>query len=79
MIEARELTKVYSSRKEGRVTALDGVSLRCEPGRVYALLGANGAGKTTLLRILSTLIAPTSGTPRSAVCRCARTSSRCAG
>ena len=61
MIEVEQVTKVYTRRKEGRVAALDGVSLRCAPGSVYALLGANGAGKTTLLRILSTLIAPTSG------------------
>jgi sodium transport system ATP-binding protein len=61
MIEARQLTKVYHSRKEGRVAALDGMSMSCAAGQVYALLGANGAGKTTLLRILSTLIEPTSG------------------
>ena len=61
MIEAQDLTKIYNSKKEGRLAALDGMSLMCEAGRIYALLGANGAGKTTLLRILSTLIEPTAG------------------
>jgi heme exporter protein A len=42
--------------------ALAGVSLRVEPARTVALLGANGAGKTTLLRLLSTAIRPSYGT-----------------
>jgi sodium transport system ATP-binding protein len=42
--------------------AVDGVSFRCEPGRIHGLLGANGAGKTTTLRMLATILAPTSGT-----------------
>jgi ABC-2 type transport system ATP-binding protein len=41
--------------------ALSGVSLTFAPG-VTGLLGPNGAGKTTLLRLLSTALAPTSGT-----------------
>jgi sodium transport system ATP-binding protein len=61
MIRTENLSKVYRSRKEGRVVAVDNLNLRCEAGQVYALLGANGAGKTTTLRILSTLIEPTAG------------------
>lgn len=57
MIEFQNLTKVY-----GRLRAVDGLSLRVEPGEVYALLGPNGAGKTTALRCLATLIGPTDGT-----------------
>jgi ABC-2 type transport system ATP-binding protein len=41
--------------------ALDGVSLRVEPGRSFCLLGPNGAGKTTLIKVLTTLILPDGG------------------
>ena len=47
---ARGLTKRYGSS-----VALDGLSLRVEPGTVCGLLGPNGAGKTTAVRILTTL------------------------
>lgn len=49
------LTKDY-----GKFRALDSISLHI-PGGMFGLLGPNGAGKTTLLRILTTLLAPTSG------------------
>lgn len=62
MIEARSLTTEFKDRKRGVLRAVDGVSFRCEPGRIHGLLGANGAGKTTTLRMLATILAPTSGT-----------------
>ena len=62
MIEARHLTKVFRDKKRGEIRAVDDVSFRCAPGRIYGLLGANGAGKTTTLRLLATLLRPTSGT-----------------
>jgi ABC-2 type transport system ATP-binding protein len=41
---------------------LHGVDLTVAEGTIFALLGPNGAGKTTMIRILSTLIAPDTGT-----------------
>jgi ABC-2 type transport system ATP-binding protein len=61
-IEAEGLRKVYRSRfGSRRITALDGVSLRVEPGQVFGLLGPNGAGKTTTVKILLGLTRPTGG------------------
>jgi len=68
VIETRQLTKLFRDRKRGEVRAVDGVSFRCEPGRIYGLLGANGAGKTTTLRLLATLLKPNTGTARVADC-----------
>jgi len=48
------------------VTALDGVDLELERGRVYGLVGRNGAGKTTLLKVLAGLVLPSAG--RAEVC-----------
>jgi sodium transport system ATP-binding protein len=65
LIEAEKLTKIFpATKKMKEVRAVDGLSLRCEPGKIYGLLGANGAGKTTTLRMLATILEPTSGTAR---------------
>lgn len=65
MIDARDLTRVFSSRR-GReritLTAVDRVDLRVDAGEIVGFLGPNGAGKTTTLKMLTTLLKPTSGT-----------------
>src|SRR5438309_584761 len=48
-------------RKFGEVTAVDGVSLRVEPGEVFGFLGPNGSGKTTVIKMLSGILPLTSG------------------
>jgi len=56
MLEISGLRHHYGDR-----AALDGVSLRVEPGQVVGLLGANGAGKSTLLRSAAGLQPPDEG------------------
>ena len=61
LVVADNLVKVFPSPKGREKRAVDGLSFRVGEGRIYGLLGPNGAGKTTTLRMLSGLMAPTSG------------------
>jgi ABC-2 type transport system ATP-binding protein len=56
MIQVRNLVKTF-----GGVTAVDAISFDVRPGEIFAFLGPNGAGKTTTIQMLTTLLAPTSG------------------
>ena len=56
MIEARDLTKDYGSKR-----AVDGLTFTVEPGVVTGFLGPNGAGKSTTMRLVLGLDAPTRG------------------
>jgi ABC-2 type transport system ATP-binding protein len=59
VIEIENLTKRFGAK-----TAVDGVTLRIEPGEVFAFLGPNGAGKTTTMRLVAGLLRPSAGTVR---------------
>lgn len=56
VIDARELTKSYAD-----TLAVDHASFTVKEGEIFGFLGLNGAGKTTTIKMLTTLIAPTSG------------------
>jgi ABC-2 type transport system ATP-binding protein len=58
-ISTSDLTKTYSD-----TTAVTDLTLTVERGAVYGFLGPNGAGKTTTIRMLTALLAPTSGSGR---------------
>ena len=49
------------TKRFGDLIAVDTVTLSVEPGEIFGLLGPNGAGKTTIINMLTTLLAPTSG------------------
>lgn len=59
MIEVMDICKSY-----GHFEAVKGLNFSVAKGDVLGLLGPNGAGKTTTMRLLTTFLAPTSGTAR---------------
>jgi len=58
-IETRDLCRAFSGK-----LAVDHLSLTVEPGTFYGFLGPNGAGKSTTIKMLTGLLAPTSGAIR---------------
>lgn len=63
MIKARGLAREFRQKGRGSepVLAVRGVDIDVGEGELVGFLGPNGAGKTTTLRMLTTLLAPTSG------------------
>ena len=60
MLKTRGLTKRFGRGADAQ-TAVDGVCLHVEAGRVYGLLGPNGAGKSTILKMVCGMMRPTEG------------------
>ncbi|MBR5636275.1 MAG: ABC transporter ATP-binding protein [Pseudobutyrivibrio sp.] len=56
MLESFGVTKKFLGK-----TAVDSISMKLEPGHIYAMLGPNGSGKTTWMKMAAGLIKPTSG------------------
>ena len=63
VVEVRDLTKVFRSRKDARVALMD-VSLDIARGESIGIVGESGSGKTTLARIIVGLERADSGTVR---------------
>jgi ABC-2 type transport system ATP-binding protein len=57
ILESKDLVKKYMTK-----TAIDGITLELDGGKIYAILGPNGSGKTTFMKIVAGLVKPTAGT-----------------
>lgn len=65
-IKTEKLGRIYKLRNAKKddpkeLVALEDINIEIQPGELFGLLGPNGAGKTTLIKVLTTLLAPTSG------------------
>ncbi|MDP9174840.1 MAG: ABC transporter ATP-binding protein [Planctomycetota bacterium] len=58
----RDLTRIF----DGKITAIESLSLEIAPGEFVAILGPSGCGKSTLLRIIAGLDNPTNGSVQTA-------------
>ncbi|ADV95892.1 MULTISPECIES: ABC transporter ATP-binding protein [Bacillus] len=56
-----EIKLEHVSKKYGRHTAVNDVSITLSSGRIYGLIGPNGSGKSTTLKMMAGLLFPTSG------------------
>ena len=58
MIRLNHVSKIYG---DGSKKAVDDLSWDIEDGKITGFIGPNGAGKTTLMRIMTDLLAPSTG------------------
>jgi len=58
---ANAVTIQNLTKRFGKFTAVDNISLEVRKGEVFGFLGANGAGKTTTIRMICALLEPTAG------------------
>lgn len=58
MIEIKNVTKIYN----GKVVAIDDLSLKIPNGKIIGFIGANGAGKTTLIKMMTGILKCDKGT-----------------
>jgi len=56
LLECKNIVKRY-----GKKTALDGLNLSLESGKIYGLLGPNASGKTTLIKLINSLLVQNEG------------------
>lgn len=61
IIQAENISKLYSKGAGAEVAALNNVSLEIQRGEFVAIMGASGSGKSTLMNILGCLDKPTNG------------------
>jgi ABC-2 type transport system ATP-binding protein len=60
-MDALAISTQNLTRRFGEVVAVDEVNLGVAPGQFFGFLGPNGAGKSTMIKMLTGLLAPTSG------------------
>jgi ABC-2 type transport system ATP-binding protein len=60
-MDAPAISTEHLTRRFGQLIAVDDVNLQVAPGQFFGFLGPNGAGKSTTIKMLTGLLAPTSG------------------
>ncbi|MDJ0780985.1 MAG: ABC transporter ATP-binding protein [Desulfosarcinaceae bacterium] len=61
MIRLHHIRKVFNQGKPSEFTAINGIDLRIDVGKITVLKGPSGSGKTTLLSLIGCMARPTSG------------------
>lgn len=73
IVKVKNLKRSYETKavmKRNSIEALKGIDFEVLKGEIFGLLGPNGAGKTTTIKVLTTMLAPSSGEARIMGFRC---------